>query len=127
MKKLLLFAMLFATVTMTSCSKSASSTSTPATLTLVGKWKLVGYISKAGTTTDTYVGKAADYVDFKSNGTVETFIDGETHNTPYTISGSNLILDGETYTIGLAATTASLYYSALENGTRYETTINLKK
>ena len=119
--------MLFATVTITSCSKSASSTSTPATLTLVGKWKLVGYISKAGTTTDTYVGKAADYVDFKSNGTVETFIDGETNNTPYTISGSNLILDGETYTIGLAATTASLYYSALENGTRYETTINLKK
>ena len=119
--------MLFATVTMASCSKSASSTSTPATLTLVGKWKLVSYISKAGTTTDTYVGKAADYVDFKSNGIAEAFVDGETTNTPYSIGGSNLILDGQTYTIGLAANTASLYYSALENGTRYEETINLKK
>ncbi len=121
MKKLLLFAMLLATVAMTSCSKSSS------TPTLVGKWKLTSYVYKVGTFTETYTGVAADYVEFKSNGTAISFIDGETRNSSYTISGSNLNMDGQTYSISLSSSTATLYYTELVSGTRYEETINLRK
>ncbi len=121
MKKLLLFAMLLATVAMTSCSKSSSSPS------LVGKWKVVNLISSSSGYTDTYTGVSTDYVEFKTNGTAISFIDGETRNSAYTISGSNLIMDGQTYSISLSSSTATLYYTELVSGTRYEETINLRK
>lgn len=122
MKKLLLFAMLFATVAMTSCSKSASSP------TLVGKWKLVSYVSKEGsTTTFNYTGVAADYMDFKTNGTVETYLSGSSGTSDYTLNGSKLVLDGQTYNVSLTSTTATLTYSELVGNVRYEEIVNLKK
>jgi hypothetical protein len=122
MKKLLLFAMLLATVAMTSCSKSSSSAS------LVGKWKFVSYVSKEGSVTTTNLtGGSADYMDFKSNGTLETFIGGQTGNLAYSISGSNVTFDDITYKFAVSSTTATLTYSEVINGVRYEDVINLRK
>ena len=115
--------MLLATVAMTSCSKSSSSTPT-----LVGKWKFVSYVSKEGSnTTNNITGTSADYLDFKSNGTLESFISGQTSNTAYTISGSNVSFDGQTYTVSLASTTATLSYTGYVGSLRIEEIINLKK
>lgn len=122
MKKLLLFAMLLATVAMTSCSKSSSSP------TLVGKWKFVSYVSKEGSnTTNSIIGESADYLDFKSNGTLESYIGGQTSTTAYTISGSNVSFDGQTYTVAVASTTATLSYTGYVGSLRIEEVINLKK
>ncbi len=121
MKKLLLFTMLLATIAISSCSKDSAKP------TLVGKWKFVSMIYKSGTTTDSYIGLPADYLDFKSNGVLESYVDGQTGTTQYTISGNTVTIDTEVYTLSLAATTATLYFTELSNGVRYETTINLKK
>ena len=94
---------------------------------MVGKWSLVNVVEKIGTTTNNYTGKAADYVDFKSNGTIERFIDGEKRTDSYTINGSNLVLNSQTYIITLTTTTANLYCKEDVSGSKNETTVNLKK
>ncbi len=122
MKKLLLFAMLLATVAMTSCSKSSSKP------TLVGKWKLTSYVYKVGTFTETYTGLSGDYMDFKSNGIVETNLDGDKTTADYSIEGSNVTVDGLTYSItNLTTSAATLYYAEGSGSNRLETTINLRK
>ncbi len=135
MKKLLLFTMLLATIAISSCSKDSAKP------TLVGKWKVASSISKLGTSSDTYIGLPADYFDFKSNGILEYFVDGIEDTLEYTISGNtvtiefttispingNIVNSQQTYTLTLTATTATLYFTELSNGVRYESTINLKK
>jgi hypothetical protein len=122
MKKLLLFAMLLTTVTMNSCSKDAAK------LTLVGKWKIVNLIYKTSTFNDTYNGLANDYFDFKSNGNLETSLDGDIVIQPYSINGSNVTIDGETFSISTLTTSATtLYYTQGTGSSKIEATYNLKK
>ena len=59
------------TVVMTSCSKDSANP------TLVGKWQLVSYDYKIGTISAPINITAADYVEFKTNGTVLTSISGQ--------------------------------------------------
>lgn len=123
MKKLLLFAMLLATVAMTSCSKSSSSTPT-----LVGKWKVVNSISISSGYTNTYTGVSADYVEFKTNGTVTSFVDGELTTTSYSVSGTNAVIDDVDYSITtLTTSAATLYHTEGSGSSRYQVTINLRK
>ena len=122
MKKLLLFAMVLATVAMTSCSKSSS------TPTLVGTWKVVNLVSSSSGYTDTYTGVAADYVEFKTNGTVTSFVDGELTTTSYSVSGTNAVIDGVDYTITtLTTSAATLYHTEGTGSSRFQVTINLRK
>ena len=122
MKKLLLFAMLLSTVAMTSCSKSSSSPS------LVGKWKVVNLVSSSSGYTDTYTGLSSDYVEFKTNGTVTSFVDGELTTTSYSVSGTNAVIDGVDYSITtLTTSAATLYHTEGSGSSRYQVTINLRK
>jgi hypothetical protein len=122
MKKLLLFAMVLATVAMTSCSKSSS------TPTLVGKWNIASLVTSASGYTDTYTGVSTDYADFKSNGTVTTFVDGELSTSSYSVSGTNAVIDGVDYTITtLTTSAATLYHTEGTGSSRFQVTINLRK
>jgi hypothetical protein len=122
MKKLLLFTMLLASISISSCSKDSAKP------TLVGKWKYVSTVLKFGATTESIIGLPGDYLDFKSNGILEFNVAGDTDTMPYTINGNKVTLDNtKEYTLTLTATTATLYFTELINGVRDEATINLKK
>ena len=122
MKKLLLFAMLLSTVVMTSCSKDSANP------TLVGKWQFVSYDYKIGTISAPMNVTAADYVEFKTNGTVLTNISGQSKSVPYSINGSNVTIDGDLYTITtLTSSNATLYNTSGTGISKIEVTIILKK
>lgn len=122
MKKLLLFAMLLSTVVMTSCSKDSAKP------TLVGKWKIVSLVYKTAIYNDSYIGLANDYFDFKSNGNLETSLNGATGTQSYTINGSNVTIDGQTFSISTLTTSATTLYSTQGIGiAKIEVTYNLKK
>ena len=122
MKKILLFAMLLSTVVMTSCSKDSAKP------TLVGKWQLVSYDYKIGTISAPINVTAADYVEFKTNGTVLTNISGQSKSVPYSINGSNVTIDGDLYTITtLTSSNATLYITSGTGSSKSEETITLKK
>ena len=130
MKKLLLFAMLLSTVVMTSCSKDSANPTLVgnANPTLVGKWQLVSYDYKIGTISAPINITAADYVEFKTNGTVLTSISGESKSVPYSINGSNVTIDGELYSITtLTSSNATLYNTSGTGISKIEVTIILKK
>ncbi len=121
-KKLLLFAMLLSTVVMTSCSKDSANP------TLVGKWQFVSYDYKIGTISAPMNVTAADYVEFKTNGTVLTSISGQSKSVPYSINGSNVTIDGELYSIStLTSSNATLYNTSGTGISKIEVTIILKK
>ena len=122
MKKLLLFAMLLSTAVMTSCSKDSAKP------TLVGKWKIVSLVYKTAIYNDSYIGLANDYFDFKSNGNLETSLNGATGTQSYTINGSNVTIDGQTFSISTLTTSATTLYSTQGIGiAKIEVTYNLKK
>lgn len=114
--------MLLATVAMTSCSKSSSSP------TLVGKWKVVSLVYKTSTFSDTYTGLTGDYMDFKTNGYVESSLDGDLITYTYSINGSNVIIDGDNFAITtLTTSAATLYYTQGTGSSKIEATYSLKK
>lgn len=114
--------MLLSTVVMTSCSKDSAKPS------LVGKWQLVSYVYKIGTFSAPINGTAADYVEFKTNGTVVTSISGQSTSVPYSINGSNVTIDGELYNITtLTSSNATLYNTSGTGISKIEITITLKK
>lgn len=120
MKKLL-FALVLVTIGMSSCSKDAATT-------LVGKWKLVSIVMKSSVYNNTISGTSADYVDFKTNKTVETYFQGDLSTTSYSINGNSLEIDGQNFTINtLTSSIAVLYSSEGTGSSKTETTINLKK
>ena len=112
------------------CSKDSANPTLVgnANPTLVGKWQLVSYDYKIGTISAPINVTAADYVEFKTNGTVLTSISGESKSVPYSINGSNVTIDGELYTITtLTSNNATLYNTSGTGNSKIEVTITLKK
>lgn len=102
---------------------------------LVGKWNVVNYQTKEwinGTVVsdDNYIGKPADYFDFKSDNTLSFNIDGFGLNVNYQLqTDSKVVINGDTYTIQtLTANNATLYLKYNYTSTNYdEEIINLRK
>ena len=127
MKRNLLFG-LFAIILLAACKKESKDP------TLVGKWTLVNtvykmYIGGALVYSDDEPGNGAT-IDFQSNGTVvakET--GGNSTSTTYSISGSNVTIDGDVYEIkNLTHSNVTLHRSENGGGGNYDDeTINLKK
>lgn len=122
MKKLLFIALAIMVLALNACKKDAAAP------TLVGKWKIATVILKAGTTSTTYTGTATDYADFKVTGKVELSLMDKLTETPYTIVANTVTIDGQIFEIrNLSGSNASLYYSTVVDGAKFEETINLSK
>jgi hypothetical protein len=99
MKKFSLFilSLLIVAYTMVSCSKSKDTTPTQTTLQKIeGKWLLETFIyhehgtqSPTFDSTDTYVGTASDYFDFKNNGQVYF---SPTDSSSYAVVGDTTLI-----------------------------------
>ncbi len=109
---------------------------TPTTAQRVqGVWKLdqvISYYQFGGfpAARDTTFGLATDYVDFRTDNKVYSFVDGSFDTSTYTILNDNtLILDGDTAAIQtLTATNFNLFLSDYVNASNFsEVTIKLKK
>ncbi len=100
-----------------------------------GVWKLdkvISYFQFTGNPAmrDTTFGLATDYVDFRTDNKVYSFVDGEFDTLNYAIiSDNSLLLDGDTTTIQtLTSTNLDLFSSDYRNATNFEEiTIKLKK
>lgn len=122
MKKLLFILIAFLSIIFVSCQKDSPAS-------LVGKWKVKsGFEKENNVTTSSYVGQAADYVDFKSNGFVEEYIDGSLDEMPYTINGNTVTIDGENWTIqNLTKSSVTLNYLEISGTDRFEMILNLER
>jgi hypothetical protein len=128
MKKAL-FAMAIAAVTFTACKKDNEDSS------LQHKWGVVNTHFKDvfnGQTTfeDNYTGVSADYVDFRADNLVYTYIDGLYDTTSYQILANNkVMIDTETFDIqSLTSSNATLYEKTAASAATYsEVTLNLKR
>lgn len=79
---------------------------------------------------DTLIGVAGEYVDFRTNNLVYSYVDGVYDTVPYSIiSDSKLIVDGDTTDIQvLDDTQCRLYSKIVSSATNYdESTVFLKK
>jgi hypothetical protein len=131
MKKII-FSAVIATLFFTACQKTDVPVPAP---TLAGKWGVVNYQTKEWDNgvvvyDDTYIGKPADYMEFKSDNTVSFYLDGFGFIVPYQLQTDNkVVIDGDTYTIqSLTANSATLYLKYNYSTTNYdEETINLKR
>ena len=102
---------------------------------LVGKLNVVNYQTKEwinGTVVsdDNYIGKPADYFDFKSDNTLSFNIDGFGLTVSYQLqTDSKVVINGDTYTIQtLTANNATLYLKYNHTSTNYdEEIINLRR
>lgn len=122
MKNLLFFTALLLSTAFFSCKKDSPAT-------LQGKWKVKSAFEKEnGTTVYSYVGQSVDYIDFKSNGFVEQYIDGDLDELPYTINGNIVIVDGDNWTIqNLTKSSVTLNYLEVSGTARYEMILNLER
>jgi hypothetical protein len=117
---------------LTACKKDKQKTTQEK---IVGTWKIESVITKdmyQGTlTTDVYTGIAADYIEFKNDGTAHTSVDGYTDNPAWGIvSDAQIWMDtpSDKYDIKALADNQFILYNKDSYGTDYtEVTINLKK
>ena len=126
MKKLLLFSMLLATVAMTSCKKETAAP------TLVGNWKIESVSITSSGNTEKVAGVAADFFNFKTDGTYEILFSKLSGTGTYKINGSKVTITtsgvDQFFDIQkLTATEATLYYSDATGSSKLEATYNLKK
>lgn len=98
------------------------------------KWTYVNSVENdhdaSGDDISTTPGAAGDYVQFNSNGTVISMIDGQSDTVSYSvISDSQISIDSELYTIkALSSSQLVLYYKQTISSTEYsEVTLNLKR
>lgn len=125
MKQALLLLLL--TATLVSCKKDKDPE-------LTGKWNLENitikeYMNNTLVNTDIEPG-AGETIDFQENGTVVITEPGMSpYTTAYTISGSNVTFDGETYEMrNLEDNTVTLYYKEDYGPGEYdEIFINLRR
>ena len=116
-----------------SCKKDDPTPTT--TQRVQGVWKLdqvISYYQFTGfpAARDTTFGLATDYVDFRTDNKVYSFVDGQYDTSTYAIISDNaLLLDGDTTNIQtLTATNFNLFSSDYVNSTNFsEVTIKLKK
>ena len=77
-----------------------------------------------------FTGTAADYFDFRNNGKVYTYLNGEADTSDYRIiTGNKLVIDNQdTATIRiLTNSNLQLYSRDINNGLVQETTVNMKR
>ncbi len=119
-----------------SCKKESASSNNPAQDKIIGKWKLLSTVTNdfyAGTPhITTYTGTAADYADFRTDGKIYAFINGNYDTSAYAkISNTKMwiVTTSDTFDIQtLTDTDLKLYRKETYNpGEYYETTITLKK
>jgi hypothetical protein len=130
MKKII-FITAITTLFITACKKNND---TPA-ISLQGKWGLVNthYLEVDNGATvfeDIYTGIAADYIDFRKDNKVYSYIDGSSDTSAYQLLSNNkVVILGDTYDIqSLSAASAKLYQKDSLNANTYtEITINLKR
>lgn len=107
---------------------------TPASEKVLGKWQLVQsiYQYKSGVfeIKDTTHGTADDYVEFRSDGTVYTRIDGDVETVDYKVlSNTSMVIDGDTGTISKLSASELVYFYQDNNtpGTFRRLDISLKR
>ena len=139
MKKGILILMAGAVI-FTSCKKSNDSTAATTQQKITAKWGVASTIDKefhfGVTNTINYTGLAADYVDFRNDGKVYTYINSSYGDTAvYTILDDSHVRffypthsDADTFEIKTLTESSLVLYSKQVLGADYtETTANLKK
>jgi len=131
MKKITVYAFAIAIVIASACKKNKDTSA----VSLQGKWGLVnlsyqeidnGVINF----TYNYTGVAADYIDFRNDSKVYSFIDCANETVDYAIINNNkVMIDGDAFDIQtLTQTNCKLYQKNPATGTTYdETIVNLKR
>src|SRR5258705_2916151 len=100
MKKIIFFT-LIATLLITACKKN-NDTPVPS---LQGKWGLINthYLEMDNGATiyeDNYTGTTADYIDFRNNNKVYSYVDSDRDTSVYQLLTNNqVVISGETFTI----------------------------
>ncbi|MDB5253425.1 MAG: hypothetical protein JWP27_2594 [Flaviaesturariibacter sp.] len=128
MKKAI-FAMAVAAISFTACKKDKDDSS------LQHRWSVVNTHFKdvfngATTFEDNYNGVSADYVDFRGDNRVYTYIDGTYDTANYQMLADNkVMIDTETFDIqSLTSSNATLYQKTSTSATTYsEVSLNLKR
>ena len=126
-----------ASMIITSCKKEDAAPKPKTTQEkIAGKWRLESSARNdfyAGVPHFiTYTGTAADYVDFRNDGKVYSFVDGNSDTTAYSIiSDTKMWIDSSTDVFDILTLTESTFKFYMKQtfnaGEYYETTINLKR
>jgi hypothetical protein len=119
-----------------SCKKESTASNNPSQDKIIGKWRLQSTVANdfyAGTPhITTYTGTAADNADFRTDGKVYAFINGNYDTSAYAkISNTKMWIGNTSDTFDIQTLTDTdfkLYRKETYNaGEYYETTITLKK
>jgi hypothetical protein len=132
MLKTISMVMVLAAITFASCKKDKEKTTQEK---IVGRWKIeslvVNDMTSGTLTTNTYTGTAADFIEFRNDGTANTSVDGTTDNMAWgIISDAKVWMDSpsDIYDIKVLTDTKLVIYSKETYGADYyEVSINLKK
>jgi len=132
MKKSIFYAAIASALLFAACKKNNDKISSPS---LVGKWSLVNeniidVENGIGVDTINYPGNPADYVDFRSDHKVYSFVASISDTSAYEILNNNkVVIDIDTFDIqSLTATSASLYSKVFDDDSTYsKITINLER
>jgi hypothetical protein len=132
MKKIILYAAIFTALIFAACKKNNDKPSSPS---LEGKWRLVNenvidVENGIGVDTINYTGIPADYVDFRSDHNVYSFVAGSLDTSAYQILNNNkVIIDVDTFDIqSLGSASAQLYSKVFDDDSTYsQITLNLAR
>ena len=120
----------------TACKKESTPQPKTTQEKLSGKWNFVSTISNHFYSGSSHIitttGAAGDYVDFRNDGKLYSYIIGSYDTIAYGIvNESKIWIDNTTYTFDLKVftdTDLQMYHKEIPNATDYdETTVTLKK
>ncbi|MEO7121002.1 MAG: hypothetical protein ABIY62_07895 [Ginsengibacter sp.] len=130
-KSLFLTTLVLAVFFFTSCKKDKPQTTVQK---VQNKWTYVNSVENDHDSTGDHItttpGASGDYIQFNSDGTVISVVDGQSDSVSYSvISDTQISIDSELYTIKtLSSNQFVLYFKQTVSSTEYsEVTINLKK
>jgi hypothetical protein len=121
---------LFALAALMSCKKEKVKTTQEK---ISGRWSIVSIVDNdyysGSSHITTYTGTAADYLEFKNDGTVFVSFTGITNNSHYGLIGDTKIwIESDNYDIKTLTDNQFVLYSKDSYGNDYyESTMNLKR